>query len=518
MTISKTIQSLRENYTKSINKPLEKRLKNLRDFYRMIQESEPEIERALSIDLGKSEQESWMTEILLVKNACADAMYSLSCWAKSECADMGRMAVMPDMKGVIEKVPLGTVLVIGAWNYPIQLTLLPVVGAIAGGNVVIIKPSEVATHCSSLIAMMVAKYMDPRVCQVIEGGVQETTEILNQPLDFIFFTGSTAVGKIIYKAAAEKLIPVVLELGGKSPTIIDQTTNLELAATRIMWGKTLNSGQTCIAPDYVLAIGLTESQVEQFASHCKSALSTIFKSSELAECSTYTRIINTIHHTRISKLVAEQKKVAGCKVVQAGSENVATRFFPPTFITGLDMKSTSDPIMSQEIFGPVLPIARVADVDEAVAYHRAVGPTPLALYIFSNDPQTIAALKQGINAGGVVINDTIMHCAIEGLPFGGVGASGLGVYHGADNFHTFTRRQGNLKRSTGLEALSITRYMWFLQGAVLEAVKWLLTINVPSDGVLKVWGWIRAATEPGSFIKYGLVFLLGMYCSRSLVW
>ena len=286
----------------------------------------------------------------------------------------------------------------------------------AGGNVVVVKPSEMAEKSSHLMAEMIAKYMNPKVIRVIEGGVPEITELLKQPLDFIFFTGSTAVGRLMYKVAAEKMIPIVLELGGKSPTIIDGTVDFDIAATRIMWGKTLNSGQTCIAPDYVIAVGLTTAQINQFTIACKKALTLIYKKSEnLQDCKEYSRIINVNHHNRLSKLVSDQKKVPGCKVEQIGLENSTTKFFPPTIITGLNTsKSHQDPILSQELFGPILPIIQAYDIQEAIQFVNKVAPTPLALYIFSKETLSITALKNGINAGGVVINDVIIHCAIEG--------------------------------------------------------------------------------------------------------
>lgn len=281
-----------------------------------------------------------------------------------------------------------------------------------------------------------------------------------------------------------------------------------------MWGKTLNSGQTCIAPDYVVAIGLSEAQVTLFTQHCKSALQTIYKTLDgLSECKEYTRIINSTHFARLSTLLDAQKKIKGVRVETIGTPSPSSLFFPPTLITNLSSVPSENPIMTQEIFGPILPIIRVPDLPSALALVESTSSTPLALYIFSSEPSTISTLKSGINSGGVVLNDVIIHCAVEGLPFGGVKSSGLGVYHGPHNFTTFTRPKSVLVRWRDVDVFSAPRYMWFLgewEGSIVKGIKAVMEIGNPSERVLMMWEiWRLVGGWDG--VKGMLLFLVGVY-------
>jgi aldehyde dehydrogenase (NAD+) len=329
------------------------------------------------------------------------------------------------------------VLVIGPWNYPVQLVLAPLVGAIAGGNTAAIKPSEVAEHTSRALARLLPRYLDPSAYVVVEGGVVETTALLEQRWDHIFYTGNGIVGRIVMTAAAKHLTPVTLELGGKSPVIVDASANLDVAARRIVWGKYTNAGQTCIAPDYVLVDKRVEAPLlARIADTVRD-----FYGTDPRGSADLGRIVNERHFDRIARLADADG--AG-EVVVGGDRDRTTRYYAPTALRNTDPNA---PIMQEEIFGPVLPTLPVDDLDDAIGFVTA-RDKPLALYVFADDPVARDEVIDRTTSGGVCVNATLFHLAVPGLPFGGVGESGMGAYHGRSTFDTFTHRKSVLTRPT----------------------------------------------------------------------
>jgi aldehyde dehydrogenase (NAD+) len=327
------------------------------------------------------------------------------------------------------------VLVIAPWNYPFQLAIAPAIAAVAAGNTVLLKPSEVAPHTSALIARWLPRYVDASCIRVIEGGVSETTKILEQRFDHIFYTGNGVVGRIVMTAAAKHLTPVTLELGGKSPCIVDRTADLDVAARRIVWGKFYNAGQTCVAPDHVL---VEESVHDALLNRMVATLRSFYGDDPQASAD-YGRIINGRHHARLLRLL-EQSGTVVC-----GAEHDASdRYIAPTILKDVPLESA---VMGEEIFGPILPVLSVPNVDAAI---RIINdrPKPLALYIFSSDERTQQRVIERTSSGGMAINHVWLHLAVPGLPFGGVGESGMGAYHGRHGFETFSHRRGVLKKPT----------------------------------------------------------------------
>ncbi len=330
--------------------------------------------------------------------------------------------------------PLGVTLIIGAWNYPFQLTLGPLIGAIAGGNAAVIKPSELTPNCAAVIAWAVEKYLDVDAFAVVQGGIPETTELLKQKWDKIFFTGSPAVGKIVMRAAAENLVPTVLELGGKSPAIVAPDANLAIAATRIAWGKYFNAGQTCIGVDYAL---VHDTVYDDFVVAMKGKVNEFF-GDDPASSKDFARIVNQANLERLVKLLDGQNVIAG------GEYRLEERYLAPTLLGDVD---PTTPVMTEEIFGPILPIMRYTDIDDAIAFVRA-GEIPLAAYFFTEDIDLQEKLLAEIRSGGACINDALGHAGVPGAPFGGIGNSGMGSYHGKDSYLTFTHRRTVENRST----------------------------------------------------------------------
>lgn len=410
------------------------RIQQLTTLKQVIQAAEAQILEALAADLRKPAFEA-MGELLGVVAEINYALKHLRQWVKPQ-----RIATPPLVWPATAKIqaqPLGVVLIIGPWNYPLQLTLIPLVGAIAAGNCAILKPSELAPHTSEVISKLISQHFDSRYIQVIEGGIDTSQALLAEPFDHIFFTGSTAVGKQVMVAAAQHLTPVTLELGGKSPCIVDVDVPLELAARRIAWGKFINAGQTCIAPDYLLV----HRQIKaDFLVALQKAICDFYGENP-ASSPDYSRIISAKHFDRLVKLLETSQIVAG------GETNASDRYIAPTIV---DAVSWSDPIMQDEIFGPILPVLEYDQLAEAIAAINQ-RPKPLALYLFSNDRQHQNQVLQATSSGGVCINDTIMHVVTPVLPFGGIGASGMGRYHGKASFDTFSNYRSVMSRPFQLE-------------------------------------------------------------------
>jgi acyl-CoA reductase-like NAD-dependent aldehyde dehydrogenase len=389
------------------------------------------IEKALKADLNKPDFEIYGTEIGLCLEEIKYVLKHINSWTKPK--KVATPLSLFTASSRIYSEPLGVVLIIGPWNYPFQLVISPLVGAIAAGNCAILKPSEIAENTSRVVADIITKYFEPSVITVIEGGKEVTQQLLEEKFDHIFFTGGTEVGKIIMSAAAKHLTPVTLELGGKSPCIIDTDTHLEYTARRIVWGKFINAGQTCIAPDYLLVDKKVKKELIERIKQCIQD----FYGATPETSPDYARIINQNHFNRLCELL----KVG--EIVVGGNTNPTERYIAPTVIDGV---SFDDRVMQEEIFGPILPVIEYRNLSEAIALVNT-RPKPLALYFFSNNKQHQKQVLQETTSGGVCINDTIMHTAFPSLPFGGVGDSGIGAYHGKASFETFSHQRSVLNQS-----------------------------------------------------------------------
>lgn len=432
--VSEIINQQRDFLKTGKTKDISYRIAQLKTLKQAVVEYKTAIIEALKADLNKPEFETYATEIGVIKEIDY-AIKHIKSWTKPKKAAIP-LEQFPASASVYPE-PLGVVLIIGPWNYPFQLIISPLVGAIAAGNCTLIKPSELAPHSSELLAGMFQKYFNPAYISVVEGGVETSQQLLAQKFDHIFFTGGTAVGKIVMEAAAKHLTPVTLELGGKSPCIVDTDINVEQAARRITWGKFINAGQTCIAPDYLLVNKVIK---QELINNIKKSIRE-FYSDNPATSPDYARIINQKHFSRLVELLKDGKIVIG------GETNSAEHYIAPTIIEGI---SLADPIMQDEIFGPILPVIEYSDLEEAVAIINQKSK-PLALYIFSKNKNLQQQVLQQTSSGGVCINDTVMHIAVSSLPFGGVGDSGIGSYHGKASFDTFSHYKSVLNRSFWLD-------------------------------------------------------------------
>jgi len=399
--------------------------------YRWICRNEKLILAALHRDLGKAPFEGYATEIGIVKEEIKFTLKHLDQWAKSKFVPTpvtqfpARSFVYPE--------PYGVVLIMAPWNYPFQLVTAPLIGAICAGNCAIIKPSADAPNTSKVVAKMAADLFSEKYVAVIEGGRKENEALLNEHFDYIFFTGSVNVGKYVMKRAAEHLTPVSLELGGKSPCIVDETADIKLAARRIVWGKLLNAGQTCIAPDYILVHKSVKDKL------VKQMVRIIDKMYGHDPCNNaeYPRIVNQKHFERLNGLIEQSHVLKGGAVRRSGMR------IEPTIVDQVTWESA---VMQEEIFGPILPILTFYDLDEAVRMVNAA-PKPLALYYFTRDKDREAKILRSISYGGGCINDTVVHVGTPHLPFGGVGSSGMSGYHGKASFDTFTHKKSIMKKS-----------------------------------------------------------------------
>jgi aldehyde dehydrogenase (NAD+) len=401
----------------------------------LLKKEESRIFEALWADLRKPRLEAYLTEVGFVISEIDDALEHLERWMKPERKHTSLLA-QPGRSWTVHD-PLGVVLVIGAWNYPINLLLAPLVGALAGGNAAVLKPSEIAANTSALMADLVPRYLESEAVSVVEGGAPETQALLDERFDLIFFTGGSHVGQIVLEKAAKHLTPVVLELGGKSPCLVDRDASLEVAARRIAWGRFSNAGQTCVAPDYVL---VHEAVEVELVAHLRAAVSA-FYGDDPRESPDYCRIVNDRNFERLSKLLRDGEVVCG------GKADAKERYIAPTILRRV---SPEAPVMKDEIFGPILPVLTVKNMDAAIEFVTD-RPKPLALYLFSNNEATQHKVVDRTSSGNACINDVIMHMVVPELPFGGVGDSGMGRYHGQWSFETFTHRKGVLSRTNHLD-------------------------------------------------------------------
>ncbi len=431
--IQELVQRQRELFDSGQTRPLAFRQDCLRRLRDGLINNEAEINRAVKEDLNKSPFETYMTETGIVLSEIRFIMKRLPRWVKARGVK-SPPALMP-ARSMIVPEPYGVVLIMSPWNYPIQLTLNPLVASLAAGNCSLVKPSAYAPATSQLLANLLQDLFPPELVAVVEGGRKENAALLEEKFDFIFFTGSPVVGKLVMEAASSHLTPLVLELGGKSPVIVDETANLKLAARRIAFGKVLNAGQTCVAPDYLLI----DSRVKQaFIEEFKKALLEFFPD---ADYSDYPRIISDKHFRRLEGLLEGQTLVVG------GGRDKASRFIEPTLLDQVDPESA---LMKEEIFGPLLPMISFQDLDECIRFIRN-RPKPLALYLFTADKARERRVLDSCSFGGGAINDTIMHLTSPYLPFGGVGESGMGSYHGYRSFETFSHMRSLIRQSKRID-------------------------------------------------------------------
>ncbi len=424
------VDRLRETFDSGVTRPLDWRRSQLDAMKAMLEDNESVIAEALAADLSKPPQEVVLGETALLFAEIRHARARVERWARPRKVDTPMFAQPATSR--VQADPLGVALIIGAWNYPLQLTLAPLIPAIAAGNCAVLKPSEVTPYTSKLIANLVPRYLDRRAFAVVEGAVPETTALLAQRWDHVFYTGGAEVGKIVMRAAAEHLTPVTLELGGKSPAIVDDTADLKSTARRIAWGKALNAGQTCIAPDYVLVSPNRKGAlIEALASEWKAMLGDNPCTSD-----DYAAVVNERHFNRIAELIEQGTVAIG------GLADPETRRIEPTVLIDPDMDAS---VMTDEIFGPVLPVIETENLDTAIAFVRA-GDKPLSAYLFTKSGAAEKQFLDELACGSVCINDVMMFMSVPELPFGGVGMSGIGQYHGQAGFDRFSHLKSVMKR------------------------------------------------------------------------
>eukprot|EP00261_Vitis_vinifera_P029572 XP_010664198.1 PREDICTED: aldehyde dehydrogenase family 3 member H1 isoform X1 [Vitis vinifera] len=496
------MKELRGTYASGKTRSYEWRVAQLKNLMKIVDDHEKDILDAIRADLSKPEQESYIAEISIIKSSCTRALGELNRWMKPEKVKTS-ITTFPSSAEIVSE-PLGVVLIIGAWNFPLLLALDPAIGAIAAGNAVVLKPSELCPATSSLIAKLVGKYLDSSCIKVVEGAVAETSALLEQKWDKIFFTGSGRVGRIVMAAAAKHLTPVALELGGKCPVVVDSDINLPVAIRRIAGGKwASNNGQACIAPDYIVTTKdfapklvrlLICMKLVWYLFLClfhfpllllflqidalKHELEAWYGKDPL-ESKDLAHIVNSNHFARLAKLL-DDDKVSG-KIIHGGQRDKANLKFAPTIL--LDVPEDSL-VMNEEIFGPLLPILTVDKLEDSFDMITSRGK-PLAAYLFTNNKKLKEKFVKTVSAGGLVINDTVLHFAEKTLPFGGVGESGMGSYHGKFSYEAFSHRKSVLYR--GFAGDASARYPPY-SDRKLKLLKALLSGSVVGV-ILALIGW-----------------------------
>jgi len=434
--MSAMIEKQKEFFNSGKTLPLEFRINQLKRLRDSIERNEKIILEALYKDLRKSEIEAYNSEVLVVTTEVDYVLKRISKWTRPRKV---RTPLMHQpAKSLVYPEPAGVVLILAPWNYPFQLTFAPLIGAIAAGNCAVLKPSEYAPHMSAAMAEIIRNDFGQDYITVTEGGVEVSKALLQEKFDHIFFTGSTNVGKMVMRAASQHLTPVTLELGGKSPCIVWKDANIEVTSRRILWGKFMNAGQTCVAPDYLLVHkdvreGLIEALINGIGK---------FYGPSPQRSKDYARIINQNHFERLIKYLEDGTVLFG------GEHDKKDLYISPTLLS--DVKQSA-PVMQDEIFGPILPIFEFETMEDVIDRIRSK-PKPLSLYLFTNDRSVLEAVLRNTSSGGVCINDTVSHIVGSGLPFGGVGESGFGNYHGKASFDTFTHPKSVLRRSFSFDA------------------------------------------------------------------
>ncbi|XP_037543261.1 aldehyde dehydrogenase family 3 member A2b [Nematolebias whitei] len=424
------------------SKNLEYRILQLKNLQRLFSERQKEISDAINKDLKRSEVGMQMFETLGLEGEIALTIKKLKEWAAPRAVEKNLMTLSDTV--YIHPEPLGVVLIIGAWNYPWAVTIQPLIGAIAAGNAAVVKPSEVCDYTAKVMEELLSVYIDKELYPVVSGGVPETQELLRQRFDHIFYTGNSTVGKVIMEAAAKHLTPVTLELGGKSPCYIDKNCDIGIACRRIAWGKYTNCGQTCIAPDYILCEPCIQDRViEEVKKSIKE-----FYTDNPKTCHDYGRIINQRHFKRIMTLLEDSSVTFG------GENDESNCYIAPTVLR--DVKPEAK-VMQEEIFGPLLPIVPISGLDEAIAFINK-GEKPLALYTFSSNDKVINRMRDETSSGGFLANDCLVHFSVSSLPFGGVGNSGMGCYHGKYSFDQLSHLRSCLIKQLKMEGVNNMRY------------------------------------------------------------
>ncbi|WP_413682962.1 aldehyde dehydrogenase family protein [Prochlorococcus sp. MIT 1011] len=414
------------------------RVAQLQVLSNLLDNHQQEILNALHQDLGKPPTEAFF-EIIAVKQEIKVVKKNLSNWMKAKKINVP-VSLRP-AQAFIQPDPLGCILIIGPWNYPFSLTLQPLVGALAAGNTAVLKPSEHAPHVSNLIKTLIEKYFPPEITQVVEGDGNTAANLMCQQFDHVFFTGGENIGKKVMEAASKSLTPVTLELGGKSPALVIDGANLEVTAKRIIWGKSLNAGQTCIAPDHLL---VEHKLFDSLISNLKNSINDFYGNNPL-DSKHLGKIINQNQFNRLNNLLKEAKKNG--QIIYGGESNEIERRISPTLIK---IENRNDPLMKEELFGPLLPILLIKNLDQAISEFKFL-PKPLALYLFGGNDNEQRKILSMTSSGGVCFNDVVLQAGIPELPFGGVGSSGMGKYHGKAGFDNFTHFKSVLKRPFWLD-------------------------------------------------------------------
>ncbi len=423
-------------FNTGVTKDVKFRLEQLDILKDTIKKYEKDVLAALYQDLRKNEFEAYTTELGIVYESISYMKKHLQKWMEPRSVKTP-IALMPSKSFIVQE-PYGTVLIIAPFNYPFQLVMEPLLGAIIGGNCAVIKPSEATPNTTRVIAQIISEAFHPHYVRVVEGEKEETSLLIHAAFDFIFFTGSVNVGKIVMEAASKRLTPIALELGGKSPAIVDHTANLEIAAKRIVWGKFVNSGQTCIAPDYVL---VEEKVKDKFIDLLQKTIQQFYGSNP-QESPDLGRIVNRNHFDRLQRMLDQERE----QIIFGGDYDPEDLFIQPTLLKDIDFTS---PSMQEEIFGPILPIISYQDLPATIRHIKKM-PKPLAAYMFSEHERAQNYFLEELPFGGGCINDTITHAGSVHLPFGGVGNSGIGAYHGEASFLLFTHQKSILKKNTSI--------------------------------------------------------------------
>ncbi|UCZ54038.1 aldehyde dehydrogenase [Bacillus shivajii] len=452
--IHSLVQKQKQYFYSGETKSIAFRVKQLEKLKAAIKEREGDILNAVWRDLNKSEHEAFLTEIGFLYNEIKDMIKNVDHWAapKKEKTPLSHAG----SKSIVYKEPYGVTLIIAPWNYPFQLAIAPLIGAIGGGNTAIIKPSEMTPDTSSVIRELISSTFDEEYIAVVEGDAETSKELLEENVDYIFFTGSVQVGKKVMEAAAKHLTPVTLELGGKSPALIMKDANVKLAAKRIVWGKFINAGQTCVAPDYILVHEKHRRKLLKYLVHYIKK----YYGENVTGNGKFPKIVSGKHVDRLANMLDEEK------VYYGGRFDREERFMEPTVMIDV---TYDDQVMAEEIFGPILPIITYANDYDVIDLVRK-RPNPLALYVFTESKENEQLILEHLSFGGGCVNDTLMHLATPYMPFGGVGESGMGAYHGKHSFDTFTHEKSVLRQTTKFDlplryskskaTLNTLRKMW----------------------------------------------------------
>ncbi|XP_061072566.1 aldehyde dehydrogenase family 3 member A2-like [Conger conger] len=487
------VESSRAAFLSGRSRALGFRVQQLKALRKMMTERRSDICEALKQDLNKSGFDAQLFELLGLEGEISLAVDRLAEWAKPRPVEKTLLTISDQV--FIQPQPLGVVLIIGAWNYPWAVTLQPLIGAIAAGNAAVVKPSELSEHSSRLLKELLPQYLDEEMYPVVTGGVPETQELLRQRFDHIFYTGGSSVGRLVMEAAARHLTPVTLELGGKSPCYIHKDCDLTIACRRITWGKFTNCGQTCIAPDYILCEPSIQATVVE---EIRRTLQEFYGDDPMTSPD-YGRIISQRHFSRVVALLE------GCTVALGGSSDQSQRYIAPTVLTEVAADSK---VMQEEIFGPLLPIVTVSGVEEAIRFINE-REKPLALYVFSSSNKVTQRMLAETSSGGVTVNDVMMHYTQSSLPFGGVGLSGMGQYHGRHTFDQLSHLRGCMLRPLALEGLNRARYPPQDPARLRRASFFMLTRVASCPQLSCVWTLLASILALGLLIALLVLLLKG---------